>query len=209
LAATAVEPQNAHDMAMLAVQQVEQFAESQVLSTNEQAEIIGSRALPYVSPSAQKEALNLIASFEDRALSARALADITPRLASELLPRAIEIAGAYQATDRTAPLAALAARTTNASRATLLGQDLDSALEEHTDLLNDDRLAPIAQPLAELPLAELTLLWRRALNAISDRPRPTALASLRSLAPVLLRVEGRNGARHCFRALRDVRRWWP
>ncbi len=209
LAATALEPQNAHDMAMLAVQQVEYFMESQVFSTNEQAEIIGSRALPYVSPSAQKEALNLIASFDDRALSARALANITPRLASELLPRAIEIAGGYPAADRTAPLAALAARTATASRAALLGQALDSALEEHTDLLNDDTLAPIAQPLAELPLAELTPLWRRALNAISNRPRPTALASLRSLVPVLLRVEGRNGARHCLRALRDVRRWWP
>jgi hypothetical protein len=209
LAATALEPQNAHDMAILAVQQGEHFVESQVLSTSEQAEIIASRALPYVSPSTQKEVLDLIASFEDRALSARALADITPRLGSELLPRAIEIAASYQATDRTAPLVALAARTTNASRVTLLGQALDSALEEHTDLLNDDTLAPIAQPLAELPLAELTPIWRRALNAIADRPRPTALASLRSLAPVLLRVEGQNGARHCFRALGDVRQWWP
>jgi len=208
LAATAATPQEARDMATRALKQAEHFVET-ALSVNQQAEIIGGRVLPYVAERAGADALSLIAGFEDTAFSSHALANIAPRLDAELVPKAIEIARGYPPGDRPAPLLALAAKLTAAPAAALLAQALDAALEIDIDLLHDRILTPVAQELAKLTPSELAPLWRRALDALSDWPRPAALAALHALAPVLLRMETGDGARACFRALRDMRQWWP
>src|SRR5262249_45471402 len=209
LAATAKRPQDAHDMAIRAMEQAAHFTESDVFGVNEQAEIIGSRAVPYVVPSAQKGALDFIASFEDKTLCAAALARIARRLDPELVPHAIDMASGYPPRERARALTVLAQQVVPERRADLLSQSLDAALKEDTDLLNDDTMEPVARGLAEWPVAVLAPVWRRALDALSDRPRPSALASMRSLAPVILRVEGGSGARACLETLRDVRAWWP
>jgi hypothetical protein len=209
LAAAATDPKDAHDLAVQAMKQMKDFAESEALSVPQQQEIIAAHTFRYLDAGDLAAILDLIASFEDSGQAALALAGIASRLSSELIGRAVEIVEGFPVRDQPRPLLALAGNPASAPGTALLGQALDTALKPNLGLFDDDTLAPLAQRLAELPLTELAPLWQRAVDALADWPRPHALAKLRGLAPVLLVIDGPHGARECLRALWDVRQWWP
>jgi hypothetical protein len=207
LAAAAPTAEEANRDAILAIKVIENFVEGS-LSVNQQAEIIGARALPYLLTYPSEDALALIASYEDDVLSATALTNIAPRLSPDLVPRAVDIARGYSADARPSPLLALS-KTMKEDGVGVLGEALDAALEAGANLFHDRTLSPVVERLLQLPSSDLTPLYRRALETISRQPRPAALASLHALVPILLSVDGDSGARECFSALTDVRQWWP
>jgi hypothetical protein len=146
---------DAREQVMRAINEIPRFVESNSLSVDQQAQIVGARALPCIAKGeAVDGALSVIDTFEDKTLAALALANIAPRLPGELAPRAVEMADRWPAGERA--LLALAKTSIGTAAAGLRGRALDSALEDKTDLLHDRTLAPVAEEIAKLPSDLLT-----------------------------------------------------
>jgi hypothetical protein len=205
LAASATCSEEADEMAKRALQELKYFTEGSI-GLVQQAEIIGTRVLPYLSPFTHVE-LDLIAGFEDKGLAASAIAKIAPKLAPNLVPRAIEIVEGLPVAERPQALLGLAAHPSVAPGLSLLEQALHAALQGAN--LDDKIVAQVARRLAESsPPPNIQATWRHVVRVLSNRPRPEALDALRLLAPLLIQVDGRAGASRCLHALRDVRQWW-
>ncbi len=209
LATNLEDPDEAHNLALRAITLIVDFVESDALGVNQQAEIIGGRAVPYLHPRTYSDTLGMIAGFEDKAFSSQALVGMAPRLHPSLVSRALDLAAALPEANRSAPLLALSGRIPMPERLTILGNALDAAFEQSTELYDDDTLSPVALRLAELQPADIEPHYRRAITRLAGLPRPAALAKLQALAPLLLHVNGPEGAQSCLQALNDVHRWWP
>ena len=69
--------------------------------------------------------------------------------------------------------------------------------------------AALALRFAELPPATLSPLWSKTIRLLATRTREGLLGDLCTLVPVLAALGGTVATAETFRAIQDVRRWWP
>jgi HEAT repeat protein len=91
----------------------------------------------------------------------------------------------------------------------LLAQALQRLLGGGEGEARTEALGALARHLGTRPPSFLWRLWDQTLPALANRTRADLLTDLRALLPILVRLGGAPAVAESFRAVQDVRRWWP
>ncbi len=172
---------------------------------------LAPRLAPTERDQALCEALEAARAIKYQESRSEALAALAPRLApterDQALREAVAAARAIGAKgSRSAALAALAPRLAE------LGHPVEAV--EAARAIGDEEyrsatLAALAPRFAELPPATLSPLWSKTIRLSATRTREGLLGNLCTLVPVLAALGGTEATAETFRAIQDVRRWWP
>src|SRR5690606_39596315 len=128
-----------------------------------------------------------------------------PALFDETLRQAATL---EDAGDRAQVLTALAEAGPAERRAAILGDAIDAALRDRSDLLHDNVLPPLAKALAALPAASARAIWHARRSRMGELARPEQLRKLHGLGTFLVDATP-AAATATVDAILDVRRWWP
>lgn len=173
----------------------------------ERMEAVVSRIMPYTHDSAY--ALDMVARMGSQSWRRAALLQYAgarqPALFDETLRQAATL---EDAGDRAQVLTALAEAGPAERRAAILGDAIDAALRDRSELLHDNVLPPLAKALAALPAASARAIWHARRSRMGELARPEQLRKLHGLGTFLVDATP-AAATATVDAILDVRRWWP
>ena len=171
-------------------------------------EAAAARVLPFIADPA--EGLRLAAGFDDAGWRAVALLQFARQPSLELFDPVLHaVSGIADPGDRARALVDLASRAPEAARAgELLAEAFEAALADHSDLLHDSVLAPLAAALVARPATEVGALFTQHRRRLGEMTRAQLLAKLHGLAPALAHADPAAAAAVPDAVLR-VGRWWP
>jgi hypothetical protein len=181
-------------------------AAQQIENPDERSVVLAEVACRCAKLGQSTEALAAVRSIEEQKGRLEALAEIAPYLPVDCMDKALEIASATQDADLLAyALASLSPHLPLELSETALVMARGMQWRE----TRVSALSGLAQPLSELPDAELHGLWQETLLILATRTRPDLLADLQVLVPIIVTLGGEEGVAETFRAIQDVGRWWP
>jgi hypothetical protein len=176
-------------------------------SVTERIEAVGSRMMAYIGD--PRQGLHLVSRFASDSWKRAALLEYAQSGRTELLDESLAVArDLSDPGDRATVLTAFAVAAPNDRRAAILGEALEAAMYDHSDLLHDDVMADLGRALESLPTAAVSALWRTQRARLGELARPELLRKLHGLAPAILHADPEL-ALATVDAVLDVQRWWP
>jgi hypothetical protein len=165
-----------------------------------------ARVLPYLADPA--EGLRIAQTFDDDTWRAVALLEFSKEPPVDQLDTLLDaVSRIGDAGNRSRALTNLACHAGAAREGAILGAAFQAALDDHSDLLHDRVLRPLADALAARPPEDLVGLFARHRRKLGEMTRGQLLAKLHGMAPALVHAD-RAAAAVVPGAVLQVGRWW-
>ncbi len=155
-------------------------------------------------PELLPEALTAARQIQFGQVRAEALSSFTDRLPPELLPEALTATREIQEEEHRAKvLNSLADKLPE-----LLPEALVAAREIYLGDYRNQALSSLADKLCQIPKTQLFSCWQDTLHTLSTYARPSLLADIGALTPVIFTLGGKQAVKDTATAIQDVSRWW-